>query len=160
MELLQLVKGWKPGKFFLDFVIAESDKTSEPKMRSNLKNFSDNTFAVHRIPRAREVGQSWSSTIFTTAQALVTCLYTVFVLRPKLVLVNGPGTCVPVVAVALLYECMFCRRFSLVFVESFCRTRTLSMTGKIVYPLADRVVVHHKKLVESYPKAEYLGCIY
>ena len=66
MELLQLVKKWKPGKYHIDFVLAETDTTSEPKMRRILAHFPEDSFTVHRIPRAREVGQSWSSTILST----------------------------------------------------------------------------------------------
>ena len=115
---------------------------------------------VRQIPRAREVGQSWLTTPFTTLISFFVCLNTIFWIRPRLVLVNGPRTCVPVVAAACLFEIFLGWDFCLVFVESFCRTRSLSLTGKILYGWADRVVVHHEYLVEKFPKAEYLGCIY
>ena len=50
-------------------------------------------FAV--VPRAREVGQSYASSAFTTARAFVHSFAAVIRYRPQLLLCNGPGTCVP-----------------------------------------------------------------
>jgi hypothetical protein len=50
-------------------------------------------FAV--VPRAREVGQSYISSAFTTAHAFAHSFVCVMRYRPQLLLCNGPGTCVP-----------------------------------------------------------------
>ena len=52
---------------------------------------------VITLPRAREVGQSYLSSIFTTLRAMWAAVALAFSQRPDLLLVNGPGTCLPVV---------------------------------------------------------------
>ena len=49
----------------------------------------------------------------------------------------------------------------LTYIESFCRTRNLSMTGKILYHLGiyDRFFVMWPKLKKRYPKVEYQGIL-
>jgi len=45
-----------------------------------------------------------------------------------------------------------------IFVESLCRVRTRSRTGRMLYPLADAFFVQWPQLVEAYgPKARYEG---
>lgn len=44
-----------------------------------------------------------------------------------------------------------------VFCESFCRVKSLSLTGRVMYLLADRFVVHWPELLVRYPRAEFLG---
>ena len=79
-------------------------------------------------------------------------------LRPELVLCNGPGTCVPVCAGALLVRFLGLEDTRIVFVESFCRVNTLSVTGKILYPFAaDRFIVQWAQLKAKYPRAEHIG---
>jgi len=50
----------------------------------------------------------------------------------------------------------------IIFVESICRTRTLSLTGKIVYHLrlADTLFVQWPELQASYPRATYSGRVF
>lgn len=45
----------------------------------------------------------------------------------------------------------------IVYVESFCRVDDISVTGKLLYPIADRFIVQWDKLAEKYSRAEYLG---
>ena len=52
---------------------------------------------VIALPRAREVGQSYLTSVFTTLRALWAAVALAFSQRPDLLLVNGPGTCLPVV---------------------------------------------------------------
>ena len=48
------------------------------------------------IRRSREVGQSFLTSTFTTARGLLDAVGIVWLSRPALVLVNGPGTCIPI----------------------------------------------------------------
>ena len=45
----------------------------------------------------------------------------------------------------------------IVFVESFCRTKSLSVTGRLLYPFACRFIVQWEELVDRYPRAECFG---
>lgn len=73
------------------------------------------------------------------------------------VLCNGPGTCVPLCAAGLLLGILGLKRVVLVYVESICRVETLSLSGKILYHLADYFFVQWSSLKTKYPKAIYMG---
>ena len=103
--------------------------------------------------RAREVGQSFGSSVPSTLRALFACVHLIWTASPDLVLVNGPGTCVPVAVLARLSGSR------VIFVESWCRVESLSLTGRVLYYVAHRFVVHWPELVDRYPRAEYLGRI-
>lgn len=44
-----------------------------------------------------------------------------------------------------------------VYVESFARVSSLSLSGRIAYLLADRLVVQWPDLAVQYPRADYIG---
>lgn len=48
----------------------------------------------------------------------------------------------------------------LLFVESFCRVEKLSLSGRLLYPIADKFIVQWPQLLDDklgYHRAEYLG---
>ncbi|XP_017332455.1 UDP-N-acetylglucosamine transferase subunit ALG14 homolog isoform X2 [Ictalurus punctatus] len=75
------------------------------------------------------------------------------------VLCNGPGTCIPLCAAGLLLGILGLKRVLLVYVESICRVESLSLSGKILYHLADYFFVQWKPLQNKYPKSIYIGRI-
>ncbi|XP_028425651.1 UDP-N-acetylglucosamine transferase subunit ALG14 isoform X2 [Perca flavescens] len=75
------------------------------------------------------------------------------------VLCNGPGTCVPLCVAGLLLGILGMKKVLLVYVESICRVQTLSLTGKILYPLSDYFFVQWSSLRDKYPKSIFLGRI-
>ncbi|XP_053487105.1 UDP-N-acetylglucosamine transferase subunit ALG14 homolog isoform X1 [Ictalurus furcatus] len=145
------------------YVIADTDKMSEDKIRtfeaSKEKSGTQAQFTIHRIPRSREVRQSWSSSVLSTLNALLYSLPLVFRLRPDMVLCNGPGTCIPLCAAGLLLGILGLKRVLLVYVESICRVESLSLSGKILYHLADYFFVQWKPLQNKYPRSIYIGRI-
>ncbi|MBN3283934.1 ALG14 transferase, partial [Polyodon spathula] len=71
------------------YVIADTDKMSEDKIFTfeiSLKE-KDTTrqFTIQRIPRSREVQQSWRSSVLTTLYSLLYSVPLVFKLKPDLV---------------------------------------------------------------------------
>ena len=60
------------------------------------------------VPRAREVGQSYVSSAFTTARAFVHSFVCVVRYQPQLLLCNGPGTCVPFAIAVSICRSPFC----------------------------------------------------
>ncbi|XP_036935465.1 UDP-N-acetylglucosamine transferase subunit ALG14 homolog isoform X1 [Acanthopagrus latus] len=145
------------------YVIADTDRMSEEKICTleNLNRHSDRDpqFTICRIPRSREVHQSWSSSVISTLNALRFSLPLVFRLRPDMVLCNGPGTCVPLCAAGLLLGILGMKKVLIVYVESICRVQTLSLTGKILYPISDYFFVQWASLRDKYPKSIFLGRI-
>lgn len=132
-------------------------------------------YTVHRIPRSRHVHQSLVTTPFTLAKSLMVAMPLIKQLtclvspqdddnepRKSVLLMNGPGTCF-----ALALSVIGSRILGvpdeltpdLVFIESFARVKTLSLAGKLLYPLCDMFLVQWPGLVETYPRAQYIGML-
>ncbi|KCV73192.1 beta-1,4-N-acetylglucosaminyltransferase [Fonticula alba] len=121
--------------------------------------------SFHTIPRSRNVGQSYISSIFTTLNALLFSIFLIWSEQPDMLVCNGPGTCLPLVFVAKLLRILHLGHCRVVFVESVARVNTLSLTGRIfsTLRLADRFVVHWAQLAgpnsNIHPKPEYFGLL-
>ena len=135
------------------FVHGAGDELSKTRVAAI---FKDTQFIA--VPRARKVGQSWVSTVPTSLQSLARCLQIVAHHNPRFLVVNGPGTCVMVALSVLL-----CRplgvKTKIVYIESLARVSSLSLSGKLLYPLADAFVVQWPGLQKKYPRARYLGLV-
>jgi beta-1,4-N-acetylglucosaminyltransferase len=117
---------------------------------------------LKRIPRSREVGQSWVSSALSTAWASLFCVHLLLHLRPRLVLANGAGTCLPVCLFGWLLGSTRLLDCKVVFVESIARTERLSMTGRILYRLhaANLFLVQWGSLAAKFPRAKCVGRVY
>ncbi|KAA8580500.1 UDP-N-acetylglucosamine transferase subunit ALG14 isoform X1 [Etheostoma spectabile] len=162
-EILRLMESLSAAYTPRHYVIADTDRMSEDKIctfeRSKQHLDSESQFTICRIPRSREVHQSWVSSVVSTLDALRYSLPLVFRLRPDMVLCNGPGTCVPLCVAGLLLGILGMKKVLLVYVESICRVQTLSLTGKILYPISDYFFVQWSSLRDKYPKSIFLGRI-
>ena len=74
--------------------------------------------------------------------------------RPRVVLTTGAGVAVPFAWLARL------RGTPVVYVESFTRIESPSLTCRLVAPIADRVYAQWPELVEAVPKARYAGNVF
>ena len=101
---------------------------------------------IIRLKRAREVKQSYLTSILTTIVALLHSLAVCWRTQPDLVVTNGPGTAVPLVLVNLLIAKLTMRNTSTLFIESFCRVDSLSLSGRILRPVASKFIVHWPSL--------------
>lgn len=121
------------------YIRAQTDKLSAEKVR-DLEG-SNKDYKIVEIYRSREVRQSYFTSVWTTIFATLNCLPVLWRENPKLILCNGPGTCVPLCVIAFFFKALFITESVTVFIESFCRVKTFSLTGKILYYLADYVIV-------------------
>lgn len=142
------------------FAIGHTDISSIEKVRSSgiaLEKYA----AWLRIYRNREVKQSWISTFFTTIWSLIQGFYVIFRHRPQLLLCNGPGTCLSLCYSAFLLRVLGIGTTRIVFIESFCRVRSLSLTGKLLLPIADKFIVQWPELTSMGPagRLEYIGTL-
>ena len=74
--------------------------------------------------------------------------------KPDCIITTGALICYPVCRIAKLFK------RKVIFIESFARINTGSMTGKWMYNVADLFIVQSEHLLEIYPKAVYCGCIF
>ncbi|XP_068604190.1 UDP-N-acetylglucosamine transferase subunit ALG14 [Brachionichthys hirsutus] len=157
-EILRLMECFSAAYTPRHYVIADTDRISEEKI-CTFESSKQSQFTVCRIPRSREVNQSWSSSLISTTRSLLYSVPLVFRIRPDMVLCNGPGTCIPLCVAALLLGILGIKKVPIVYVESICRVQTLSLTGKILYPISDYFFVQWASLRDKYPKSIFLGRI-
>lgn len=74
--------------------------------------------------------------------------------RPGIVVSTGADTAIPICLIARLFG------KKVVFIESFCRVKEPSLSGKIMYGLSDLFLVQWKQNLEFFPKAEYAGSVF
>ncbi|MEJ1270878.1 asparagine-linked glycosylation 14 [Cricetulus griseus] len=89
-EILRLVGSLSGAYSPRHYVIADSDEMSAKKIESfehaRTKRDSPPEHCLHRIPRSREVRQSWLSSVFTTLHSMWFSFPLVYHLKPDLVL--------------------------------------------------------------------------
>ena len=74
--------------------------------------------------------------------------------RPDIVVSTGADTSFSICIIAKLFG------KKLVFIESFCRVKEASLSGKIFYHLADLFLVQWKENLSFFPKAKYWGGVF
>ena len=74
--------------------------------------------------------------------------------KPTIIISTGADTAL---AALILGKTMGAK---IVFIESFCRITSPSLTGKLVYPFADEFFVQWKENLVFYPKAKYYGRVF
>ncbi|XP_046989518.1 UDP-N-acetylglucosamine transferase subunit ALG14 homolog [Schistocerca americana] len=165
-EILRLMRCLNPSVYSPRiYIVASSDSSSETKilsMEEALANklnrdLKEAEFKIVKIPRSRSVSQSYFTSVFTTLHSFCVCVPIMWALRPKLLLCNGPGTCIPICIISFLMNVMFISDTYTVFVESVCRVNTLSLSGKILYYVVDEFFVQWKELHEKYKRSKYFG---
>ena len=177
-EMFALLRALPPSRYAPRvYVLADTDTTSAAKVDAHeaaigarlaqdetvddaaLELLSDH--ALVRVPRSREVGQSFVTSAFTTARATIHAVGLVWREAPDVVVTNGPGTCLPICLAAFASRVLGRRAnaSAVVYVESVCRVRRLSLTGEILYRLriADALFVQWEGLLAKYPRAKYAG---
>lgn len=148
-----------------EYIFAVSDTTSVAKIerfeREEVQGAGE--YENHFVPRAREVGQSYFTSVFTTLLAFWHSWRVYWKTKPDAILTNGPGTCVPVILACFLGKVFgYNSACKVMYVESVARTRRMSLSGRLCYGLrlADVVFVMWPELKEKYPRSRYCGRIY
>ena len=74
--------------------------------------------------------------------------------RPDIVISTG--------ALATIPMCLFAKLFrkKIVFIESFAKVNSPTLTGKLLYKFADQFYVQWEDMIKVYPNAIYKGGIY
>lgn len=74
--------------------------------------------------------------------------------RPDIVLSTGSEITIPAFFVAYIFH------INTIYIESWCRTSTPTLTGKLVYPISSVFLVQWPKMQEIYgKKAKFLGSV-
>lgn len=149
-EILQVLSGWK-GEICA--VCASGDALSKTQFA---ERFSGEVWEVYR---SRKVGQGYLSSVFTTLFSFLPAFWVIFRTRPDIIVTNGPGTALPLCYIAYLFRFVTLDNVAIVYVESFCRVRSLSLAGKLIYPISNEFYVQWESLHNLYPKSKFIGLL-
>ncbi|WP_144560126.1 PssD/Cps14F family polysaccharide biosynthesis glycosyltransferase [Shouchella miscanthi] len=136
-QLLQIIKEYK-GSFVL---ITEKNKTLDSNMYNDI-----------RFLRQQDRKKWYFSFIFLLN--VVNSIKYVFKIKPKVVVTTGAGVTIPFCLLAKILG------GKIIFIESFAKVHSPTLTGKIIYKFSDRHYVQWQELLNNYPKAIYKGAIY
>lgn len=81
-------------------------------------------------------------------------LYYYFKLRPKVIITTGTHTAGPMCIIGKIFGS------KIIYIETFANTSKKTVTGRLIYPIADLFIVQWKEMLKIYPKAVYGGSIY
>ncbi|KAJ2349270.1 metalloprotease [Coemansia sp. RSA 2673] len=140
------------------YIVGDTDVISLDQigMLESRRDDEKDEYFVGRVPRSRRVGQPWLTTPISILQCFGQVTRLMYQHMPDAVLCNGPGNCVVVCVVATIARVLGVKRIPIIYVESFARVNTLSLSGKIVYLLADRFIVQWPDILQQYPQAEHV----
>ena len=74
--------------------------------------------------------------------------------KPDIVICTGVLAMIPICLIAKLHG------KKIVYIESFAKVTSATLTGKLLYKFADQFYVQWPEMQKIYPKAIYLGGIY
>ncbi|CAI6338076.1 unnamed protein product [Periconia digitata] len=173
-EMFYLLRGLDTRKYATrDYVVSSGDAFSgvrarefEETLQAKRNGEEDGEggggdYTIHSLPRARRIHQPLYTTPVSALRSFVAA-FPILLSRspgssaadalPDLVLANGPGTAVILVYAALLLRFFDIRRaeserkLRIVYVESFARVRTLSLSARLVGWCVDRFLVQWEGL--------------
>jgi beta-1,4-N-acetylglucosaminyltransferase len=173
LKLYNQLSGGQSNYSEIHWIYAETDSASLIKVKQTLvqqdqisSSSSTTTHVYHPLPRPRAVHQSYLSSIPSTLTSFYHATKIYLKTRPHVILCNGPSTALPFVFISFIHKVLLPSSLlpssasaHSIFVESYARVDSLSLTGKLVYPFVDRFLVHWPELVEDkgWRYAEYRG---
>lgn len=158
MEMLRLLSGMDLVTFSQRvYVAADADVMSIKKVTAFEQSHGNREPLIKKIPRARKVLQSYITSVVSTLIAIFYSFPITFTSLPDLLLCNGPGTCIPLCFWCFVLKFFWIKDIRIVYVESICRVKMLSLSALILYFIADHILVQWPQLQKAYPRTEYIG---
>ena len=80
----------------------------------------------------------------------------------KILIIENPDIIISTGALSTVPLCLLSKllRKKIIFIESFAKINSPTLTGKLVYRFADQFYVQWEEMKSIYPKAIYVGGIY
>lgn len=167
-EMLRILEQWSKQnllKFEREYIISSGDSTSIMKV----KKFEDEYiggygYNITNIYRARNVGEGKIKAIFNTFISFQSAIKNLIVKKinkcqPDVFLTNGPGTAIPIAYMIFLMKFFGLCNTKIIYVESLARVNELSLTGILILPISDRIIVQWPQLAKKYRRCEYYGIL-
>lgn len=81
-------------------------------------------------------------------------MYFYFKIKPKVIISTGAGAVIPFCFIGKVFGS------KIIFIESFAKINSPTITGRIIYKIADSFYIQWEELREYYPNSIYKGTIY
>lgn len=142
------------------WIVSSGDTSSLDRLKKYEESLNGGKCQYIELKRARKVGEPLVLSVQSTLLSIVSTIEHLWKLpKPDILLVNGPGTSVPLAYVLFVMKFLgFCNT-RIIYIESLARVRGLSLSGRLIMPIADRFLVQWKPLAEKYHRADYYGIL-
>lgn len=141
-ELLQLKDSFK--KYDFNIITEKTASTEDLRYKYNGRvNFLVFGTKDHKF-----------SYVFKLGYNILKSILLYFKIRPQYIVTTGTHTAVPMCYIGKLFGS------KVIFIETFANSETKTLSGKIIYPIADLFIVQWESMLKLYPKAVCKGWIY
>ena len=82
------------------------------------------------------------------------CAYYLLKINPHLIITTGANVAVPMCYLAKLFG------KKIIFIDSYAMVKSKTVSGRIIYPIADLFYVQWESMLNLYPKAKFIGGVY
>ncbi|CAK7903905.1 UDP-N-acetylglucosamine transferase subunit Alg14p [[Candida] anglica] len=162
-EMIRILGNVQLAHFNRIWVTSSGDSTSLLKCKDYESSIGENQYnaTFMTLHRARSVGEPLISSIKSTVTSFGSTVKQLASLPelPSVLLINGPGTCVPLAYILFGMKFFGLCQTRIVYIESLARVNSLSLSGKLVLPVADRFLVQWEPLSHQYKRVEYHGIL-
>ena len=139
MELMQLLPALNGCRFY---IVTEKNPSTTP--------------IVEKYPHYYLVQQQRRGWQFPFKFAYNIVMSAIYLIKekPSIVITTGAGASYPTCRLAKIMGT------KVIYIESFAKLNNESLTGRMVYPFADKFFVQWPEMLSVYPNAEYHGTVY
>lgn len=88
--------------------------------------------------------------------------FKLFIQAYKVIQKENPDCIISTGALITYPFCVICKlkKKKIIYIESFARVDGKSLTGRLMYPIADLFLVQWEEMQKLYPKAKYVGGVF
>jgi UDP-N-acetylglucosamine:LPS N-acetylglucosamine transferase len=109
---------------------------------------------INRIYTLPQINRSEKAFVWHFVKLFFTAFFILKKEKPKVIITTGALIAYPF--------CLLTKLFGgkVIYIESFARVDNASLTGRLVYSIADLFLVQWQSMLRVYPKAKYVGGIF
>lgn len=143
------------------WVVLQGDTSSLHRIKQFDEGIKGGKLRYISVVRARKVGEPMALSVVSTLKSLVLVAVQLITqkLLPDVVMLNGPGTCVPIAYLLFMLKVIGLSRTRIIYIELLARVNSLSVSGWLLRPIANRLLVQWPSLAQKYPGTEYYGIL-
>lgn len=133
--------------------LAEIEKSDDSFLVTEMNEYYENSFC-NRVIHVRQINRHEFFFLLKFFMLFLKSLRILKKEKPDCVISTGALATVPICLLAKLMK------IKVIYIESFARVTSPSLTGKLMYHVADLFLIQWEDMLEYYPKAVYAGSIF